>query len=122
MGEIIAKLIVILVFVGLIVWFIVAAVLHHKEQKAKLSELDEQFESDPVAVNATIVDKRIDEGYVGGSKLPNYTALFILAFKTENGETKEFSVPEEIYCRCYKKQTGTLVTLNGNFFDFGDGE
>ena len=125
LSDILLWLLIVAFIAACVIAFIVAPIMIRRDNKKRIQEIDrdgEEPEAEPTSVDAVVVDKRIDEGYVGGNKLPNYTAVFILAFKTENGEIKEFSVAEEIYCRCYKKQKGTLVTLNGNFFDFGDGE
>ena len=117
-GVIISQLLVILAFLVIAVLLVKGIMSFGKRGKTEIIDFEPTF----TEIGATVIDKRIDEGYVGGSKLPHYATVFVLAFETENGEVKEFSVPEEIYCRSYKKQKGTLVLSNGRFFDFGDGE
>ena len=68
------------------------------------------------------MSKRIEEGYAGSIKAPEYKLNFIVTFLTDRGETKEFSVSEETYSRLSEHQTGMLITVDGGFFDFGDGE
>ena len=48
--------------------------------------------------------------------------VFFVSFLTDDGETREYRVTKEIYERCEIYQTGDLVTYDGIFFDFGEGE
>ena len=47
---------------------------------------------------------------------------FYVTFKTENDEEIEYPVRQEIWEGIAEYQEGTLVLVNGNFFDFGDGQ
>ncbi len=38
------------------------------------------------------------------------------------GEELEFEIPQKLFDKISEGQSGTLVTANGNFIDFGDGE
>ena len=103
--------------------FIIQPILWRKEKEKQLEELDEAPDgSEPLLETAEITEKRIDEGYSGGRKLPTYETAFILVFRTESGETKEFCVERELYDKSFVGQKGDLVTVNQGFFDFGDGE
>ena len=95
-----------------------------KTRKKALDSADEYDEPapEPLGEYARVVSKRMEEGYGGSSKAPKYHLFFIVTFLTDRGETKEFSVSEETYQRLSEHQAGMLVTVDGNFFDFGDGE
>ncbi len=46
---------------------------------------------------------------------------YYVTFRTEDGEEKEYLVSEALFFNVVKGEEGTLITVNGNFFDFGDG-
>jgi hypothetical protein len=77
---------------------------------------------EPVAYPARVVDMRVEIGNKGGSKRPKTGVSFLVTFLTDDGERMEYAVPEELYVTLNVDQTGTLVILNEDFFDFGDGE
>ena len=77
---------------------------------------------EPEAFPARIVDMRVVTGNVGGSKRPKTGVSFLVTFITDDGERTEYPVPEELYVTLDVDQTGTLVLLNGGFFDFGAGD
>lgn len=77
---------------------------------------------EPEAFPARIVDMRVVTGNVGGSKRPKTGVSFLVTFLTDDGERTEYPVPEELYVTLDLDQTGTLVLLNGGFFDFGAGD
>ena len=90
------------------------------EDDSDLSD-DEYIAPEPVLVGARVIFKAINETKMG-TKLPNYKMNFVVTFLTDDGDTVEFCVNEDIYNRVYVDQVGDLVTINGTFFDFGDGE
>ena len=73
-------------------------------------------------VEATVCKKRICGVHVGPSKLPKYATIYEMTFITEDGSKVSYSVPEELYENTPEGKAGTLVTQNGEFFDFGEGE
>ena len=77
---------------------------------------------EPEAVPARIVDMRVVTGNVGGNKRPKTGVSFLVTFLTDDGKRTEYPVPEELYVTLDIDQTGTLVILNGGFFDFGAGD
>jgi hypothetical protein len=77
---------------------------------------------EPEAFPARIVDMRVVTGNVGGSKRPKTGVSFLVTFLTDDGKRAEYPVPEELYVTLDLDQTGTLVLLNGGFFDFGAGD
>ena len=88
---------------------------------AEMIDNEEYTGSEPVLVGACVISKDIVEKKKG-TKLPSYKVSFIVTFLTDGGETVEYVVPEDVYNEIYVDQTGDLVTINGAFFDFGDGE
>ncbi|MBQ7011150.1 MAG: DUF2500 family protein [Clostridia bacterium] len=74
------------------------------------------------AVEATVCQKRICGEHVGPSKLPKYATIYEMTFVTEDGSKVSYNVSEELYESTPEGKAGTLVTQNGEFFDFGDGE
>lgn len=77
---------------------------------------------EPEAFPARVVDMRVVSGNVGGSKRPKTGVSFLVTFLTDDGARAEYPVPEELYVTLEVDQTGTLVILNGGFFDFGAGD
>lgn len=92
-------------------------------------DADDDFDTDdswtppePEAFPARIVDMRVVTGNVGGNKRPKTGVSFLVTFLTDDGVRTEYPVPEELYVTLDVDQTGTLVILNGGFFDFGAGD
>ena len=82
----------------------------------------EEYEKEPeyLFTQAKILSKEKKAYYVG-VKLPKLVEEYSIRLLTEEGEERHYRVREEVYSRIEKGQKGTLVTVNGNFFDFGDG-
>ena len=57
-----------------------------------------------------------------GIKVVKSQFWFLITFQFPNGEEKEVAVPQETFEKVSVGDKGTLVILNGAFFDFGDGE
>ena len=92
-------------------------------------DLDEDEDCDeswmppePEGFPARVVDMRVVTGNVGGNKRPKTGVSFLVTFLTDDGKRTEYPVPEELYVTLDIDQTGTLVILNGGFFDFGAGD
>ena len=103
--------------VGALTWFFIRPAL----KGTQIAETDEDSDSmpEPEFVNATVLKKEIAE-YKGGSKNPSYKMAFEVLFLTEDGKKTVFEVPEELYARVSEGQSGRLMTINGNFLDFGE--
>ena len=130
-------LVSVIVFGIVLIFFIAPAKIRALRKKEELSvntpsfdEQDEQGEQDECfdgegidteAVGARVISKDF-ESKVNGTKYVRHSSSFFVTFLTDDGEEKEFKVTRELFDRLYEDQTGTLVTVNGNFFDFGDGE
>lgn len=143
-----SDIILILVFAALVVGFVIflaVSVSRSKRNADAADELNTDAEADaaeaagddpdpdsdddeswtppePEAYPARIVDMRVVVGNVGGNKRPKTGASFLVTFLTDDGERTEYPVPEELYVTLEMDQTGTLVILNGGFFDFGVGD
>ena len=97
------------------------------DEVAEEDDLDPDGDEDwtppePEAYPARIVDMRVVIGNVGGTKRPKTGTSFLVTFLTDDGNSTEYPVPEELYVTLDLDQTGTLVILNGGFFDFGVGD
>ena len=75
--------------------------------------VDETAEAEPVAVGARVLRKEL---------YGRHTVRFGVTFLTDEGEEKDYTVSEKLYNALAVDQTGMLVTINGYFLDFGDGE
>lgn len=131
-------LILALLFVGFVIYLWLAT-RHAKKQAAEdevlrretAEALGEDPDADPddswtppepEAYPARVVDMRVVTGNVGGNKRPKTGVSFLVTFLTDDGKRIEYPVPEELYVTLDVDQTGTLVILNGGFFDFGSGD
>ncbi len=76
----------------------------------------------PEIIGARVTDKRTAVASTGSVKSPNHEIVFFVSFLTDDGETREYRVTQEIFEKCEIYQTGDLVTYDGIFFDFGEGE
>ena len=92
-----------------------------KERKKQLAELLKDNECETVAIGAKVISKFTYIDY-HGIKMPEHNIVYKVAFLTDNGDNVEFVVDKTIFDNVSEYDTGTLVTVNGDFFDFGKGE
>ena len=71
---------------------------------------------------ARVMDMKCEGHYEGNAKHPHHHVFFNVTFLTDRGETLKFSVGQTAFDRLSLYMTGDLVTVNGNFFDFSNGE
>ena len=137
--DLIFTLIFAALLVGLVI-FLAVSVSRSKKKGSDVDPLPEENETleentdtdtdtdeswmppEPEAFPARIVDMRVVTGNVGGNKRPKTGVSFLVTFLTDDGKRTEYPVPEELYVTLDIDQTGTLVILNGGFFDFGAGD
>ena len=139
--DLIFTLIFAALLVGLVI-FLAVSVSRSKKKGSDVDPLPEETETlaenadtdtdtdtdeswmppEPEAFPARIVDMRVVTGNVGSNKRPKTGVSFLVTFLTDDGERTEYPVPEELYVTLDIDQTGTLVILNGGFFDFGAGD
>ena len=96
----------------------------HKKNKILLEEMNRPVQmADVASVYATVVKKDVAmEKNVPGKVVHTHKLVYGVQFLTEDNQTVEYSVPEELYDYIYIGQKGTLATVDGEFFDFGEGE
>lgn len=92
-----------------------------KERKKQLDELLKAEECETVAIGARIISKSTYIDY-RGIKIPEHNIIYKLAFLTDDGENVEYNVDKTVFDKVNEFDIGTLVTVNGAFFDFGKGE
>ena len=120
--------IIVCILLALIAWWIFRDTrqnLNDRHQRLEQMEQEDQTEDytlpEPIAVTARVMEKRFQSDVIGTKSVKQVSSYFVTFF-TEDGETLEYPVPEEIFQRIEKGQESTLVTVDGQFFDFGDGE
>lgn len=97
--------------------FIRFVVVNYKERKKQLNELLAEEESITENVKASIISKECYIEYKG-IKYPKHTVVYKIIFSTEKKENIKYTVSETLYNSLNEGDNGTLVTINGNFFDF----
>ena len=123
-------IIAVIIGVGVIaIWIIMGFALKKDMAKERIrrEKVLEEYEQEPeyAFVNARVISRKKTTFYQTELRMPTLPAQnleCIVTFLTEKGESLEFQIREEIFDRIQEDQEGTLVTVNGNFFDFGDGE
>lgn len=109
--------------IGIVISSIRSRKSYRESYRESYEQLNDEMEAEePVAVGARVLSKRTDKEYVGSVKTPSYHPLFFVTFETDEGEIKEYSVSKEMFDEIYEDQTSTLLTVDGDFFYFGDGE
>ena len=93
-----------------------------RNNKAMDEQMEEEVDEDPIpiSIGARVMDKSIRKAYMGRGR--GYEYRFSVTFLTDDEIDVAYTVSQEVFDRISIDQTGTLVTVNGSFFDFGDGE
>ena len=113
-----------------VVTFVVVAILlffqcrkDKKEQLLRQQKNEEEYAKEPeYEFHQAQVIERKKLVYYAGVRMPQQVIECKITFRLENGETIIYQLREELFDKIEDNQRGTLVTVNGNFFDFGDGE
>ncbi len=89
-----------------------------RKQEKEIKEEEAQREANPEKkeIKATVISKRILDSYEG-FLVSRYVLDFLVAFKIEN-EAVEFSVTQQFFDKVNKDDIGTLITVNGELYDF----
>ena len=109
---------------------VLSMVRQYQKNKARneelMEELETEYELPPVdAVNAVVLGKEIlmEKNVVSPEKIVHtHKLIYNVQFSTENRDIVEYDVPQELFEELFVGQRGTLATVDGEFFDFGDGE
>ena len=120
MNHITLAIVVVLIVLPLLI--IIKAILSEKSEKKPEEHTEEEHftedESEFKVVGAVLLGKQ----HTLHSTRHHHFMEFKAMFMTDDGEKVELIVPQEIYEELYESQAGDLVTVNGNYFYFGDGE
>lgn len=108
-------------FFVLIGWMI-KEYIRKRRELANYDTPDDELGGDVDAVSASVVSRRGADEWSGNGKVPTYHLGMYVTFIKTDGSKVEYAVSEEIYKKCIPGTVGMLVTMNGQFFDFGDGE
>ena len=122
---IVACILLAVVLIAMVYLFVIAPIRLHRDHKKAMKKPDEETdvcEPEFLSSGATVIGKGQFNSYGGSPKMLKYKMLYRVAFLTDEGEELVFEIPQEIYDRICEGQHGNLITVNGNFFDFGDGE
>ncbi len=94
-----------------------------EENRKLLEELETPFEPSPAkAVGARVVFKNERIEKWGSSTTSSHRMVYEMTFDTDEREALTFEVGPETYFRYNELDYATLVTVDGKFFHFGDGE
>ena len=121
-GVLLLTFIVVLIIICIVKW-----PQWQEQERQRRAKLEEEYAKEPEYVfqNAKVLSKRKSVYYQPSLRmmvLPEHGEQCYATFLMENGDTGEYPVREELWMAIEENQEGTLVTINGNFFDFGDGE
>lgn len=118
------------VVVVIVLLLVVAMIRQHQKTKAineaLMEELETEYELPPAeAVNAVVLGKEIlmEKNVVSPEKIVRtHKLIYNVQFSTDSGDIVEYDVPQELFDYINIGQRGILATVDGEFFDFGDGE
>ena len=118
------------VVIAMAVLLLVCMAKQHLKTKAQneamAEELEAEYELPSVdAVNAVVLNKDIvmEKNVVSPEKIVRtHKLIYNVQFSTEDGNIVEYDVPQELFDYVNIGRHGTLATIDGEFFDFGDGE
>lgn len=115
-----------MVVIALICYFVFQYPKDKAKNEARKQAFYDECEKEPEYVfkQAKITSMRNHVYYqqnLGFPQMPQKVDEYYVTFLNEDGEEKEYLVSQEFFYNVVKGEEGTLVTVNGNFFDFGDG-
>ncbi|MBR4071160.1 MAG: DUF2500 family protein [Clostridia bacterium] len=93
---------------------------YQKDQYEALENEVEETESD--VIGAVVLSKNMTGYWSGSAQTPHYNDCYLVTFQTDDGDKREYSVSKETFDKLYEGQASTLVTVDGEFFAFEDGE
>lgn len=109
-----------IIMLAIVVWGIWDSL---RKRKKMYEELGRETQPDPAeSVGAVVTDGRSQIIQYGSARFPHHRVAYYLTFVTDHGKTVEYEVPQHIYQYGLERRSGMLITVNGKFFDFGEGE
>lgn len=91
--------------------------------KRKIIKLEDSSEApELVSEKARVISKRTELRYNGSVKFPEHKMVFYAEFMVSGAETKEYEIDEKTYSEISEGDLKDLVTVNGEFYSFGNGE
>ena len=117
------------VLLGLLIYCLVVEVPKDREkERLRREKVLEEYERQPkpeyVFKHAKVVAMRkyvYHKTELAMPMLPQQVDEYYVTFLNEDGEEKEYLVPQEFFYTVVQDEEGMLITVNGSFFDFGDG-
>jgi len=114
--------IITVLLISVAIYAIIRAVLITvKDRKKQLEELMNYDKDVIVAVGARVIAKTTYIDYKG-TKMPQHNIVYSVEFLTDDGRNIKYDVTKQLFESVHEHDTGKLVTINGNFLDFGKGE
>lgn len=92
-----------------------------QEEVDQKEEIDNRTEPLVEFFDAYVKDKNFDH-YVSGIQTAKSILNFIVTFETTDGKIFNFHLNQDWFEQLQIGQKGVLMTINGNFGDFGNGE
>ena len=112
----------IIVIIAFMLWVLVSHnAWRKKAENTKEDGGDIWQEPEEKVIGARVLEKEIRDFHTG-YKMPEYHIQYLVKFLMDEGNGVVYEVHEEVFNRINEGDTGNLVTLSGNFFDFGSGE
>jgi len=107
------------IVLGMPLYFAISFVLRHRGQHKEINAMETYSEDtqDFLEVKVQVIDKRCGVSATG-TKIPQVGKKFIVTFMTEQGQTMEYEILEQSYLEMGNAKSGTLLTVNGNFYGF----
>lgn len=93
---------------------------YQKDQYEALENEVEETESD--VIGAVVLSKNMTGYWSGSAQTLHYNDCYLVTFQTDDGDKREYRVGKETFDIIYEGQASTLVTVDGKFFAFEDGE
>ena len=107
------------IVLGMPLYFAISFVLRHRGQHKEINAMETYSEDtqDFLEVKVQVIDKRCGVSATQ-TKIPQVGKKFIVTFMTEQGQTMEYEILEQSYLEMGNAKSGTLLTVNGNFYGF----
>lgn len=116
--DLVAIVVIGVIMLALVVGIICAFLREMKKRKQILKEFEKPIELSPITEVDAVVVKKECCVKTYGLKMPESVKEFYLTFSTFSGESKRFSVNEELYLSVDEGVSGTIALVDDELFDF----